>query len=231
MNAEAELDPEEGTPSDMTSGDDHDHYFSTTPRSTSRPLSYSLRTVKGRMTVTTDAGTFSHGHLDKGTKVLLDQLLTATPPLPDGPLLDVGCGAGPIALSLAARFPDRVVYAVDVNERAVELCTLNAASNGLDNVIVALPEQVPSDVSFAGIWSNPPIRGGKDLLHSILHTWLSRLAPEGYGRLIVHKNLGSDSLQKWLVSVGFECERVSSRSGFRLLHVTSHTDAHTSGGS
>ena len=176
------------------------------------------------MTLTTDTGTFSHGHLDKGTKVLLEQLLTGTPELPPGPLLDIGCGAGPITLSLAARFPDRVIYAVDVNERALELCRANAENNDLHNVIIARPEEVDPDVVFAGIWSNPPIRGGKELLHGILMTWFGRLSTSGYGRLVVHKNLGSDSLQKWLASRSFACDRVSSRSGFRLLHVTRPTD-------
>jgi 16S rRNA G1207 methylase RsmC len=201
-----------------------EHYFSASPKSASHPLSYTLRTVKGKMTLTTDTGTFSHGHLDKGTKVLLEQLLTGTPDLPSGPLLDIGCGAGPIALSLAARFPERIIYAVDVNERALELCRANATNNGLQNVMVARPEDVDPDVVFAGIWSNPPIRGGKELLHSILTTWFGRLSTTGYGRLVVHKNLGSDSLQKWLVSCGFACDRVSSRSGFRLLHVTRATE-------
>jgi len=202
-----------------------DHYFSASPASASRPLSYTLRTVKGKMTVTTDTGTFSHGHLDKGTKVLLDQLLTGTPDLPAGPLLDIGCGAGPIAMALAARFPDRTIYAVDVNERALQLCRTNAEANGLHNIVIALPDDVPSDIVFAGIWSNPPIRGGKEMLHAILKLWLGRMAPTGYARLIVHKNLGSDSLQKWLISCGLTCDRVSSRSGFRLLHVTRPTEA------
>jgi 16S rRNA G1207 methylase RsmC len=221
MNIQEPMNSDEPTEDSRTSDDPTDHYFSVRPQSKSRPLTYSLRTVKGRLTVTTDSGTFSHGHLDKGTKVLLEQLLTATPPLPEGPLLDIGCGAGPIAMTLAARFPDRLVYAVDVNERARDLCRSNATENGLDNIVVAHPDDTPSDIAFAGIWSNPPIRGGKELLHSILQMWLTRLAPGGYGRLVIHKNLGSDSLQKWLMSIGYACERVSSRSGFRILHVTS----------
>jgi len=214
------MTPEQHPSPEDSDDNSTDHYFSTSPASASRPLSYTLRTVKGKMTVTTDTGTFSHGHLDKGTKVLLDQLLTGTPNLPDGPLLDIGCGAGPITLALAARFPDRTIYAVDVNERALQLCRTNAETNGLHNIIVAAPEDINANIVFAGIWSNPPIRGGKEMLHAILKSWLTRLSPAGYARLVVHKNLGSDSLQKWLVTCGFSCDRVSSRSGFRLLHVT-----------
>ncbi len=164
--------------------------------------------------LTTDRGVFSHGHVDAGTGLLLR---TAPAPPPTGNLLDLGCGAGPIALTLGLRAPAATVWAVDVNARAVELTGRNAADNGVANVRAMAPEGVPADQTFDAIWSNPPIRIGKPALHTLLRTWLPRLAPHGEAVLVVNKHLGADSLQEWLAHEGFPAERIASRQGFRVL--------------
>jgi 16S rRNA G1207 methylase RsmC len=100
---------------------------------------------------------------------------------------------------------------------------MNAERLGLTNIVVAKPEEVPLDVVFDQIWSNPPIRVGKKMLHEILQTWIPRLAPGGTARLVVQKHLGSDSLQKWLeveLRPGFETIREDSSKTFRVLKVT-----------
>ncbi len=74
-------------------------------------------------------------------------------------------------------------------------------------------------VQFATIWSNPPIRIGKPALHDLLHTWLARLDADGSASLVVQKHLGADSLQRWLIELGYRCDRVGSKAGFRLLTV------------
>lgn len=165
-------------------------------------------------TMATDRGVFSHGHLDAGTGLLLRE---APPPAPDGDLLDLGCGAGAIALTMALRSPAATVWAVDVNERARRLTADNAARNGITNVRVAAPDQVPGDVRFATIWSNPPIRIGKAALHELLVDWLGRLESDGTAVLVVQKHLGADSLQRWLIEQGYDTDRIASRQGFRLL--------------
>lgn len=135
-------------------------------------------------------------------------------------LLDLGCGGGAIAVALAMLRPDAVVWAVDVNERALEVTRASVALNRLTNVRVALPSEVPSEVKFDAIWSNPPIRVGKEALHQLLNEWLPRLAPGAAADLVVHKNLGSDSLAKWLVGEGYTVARHTSKQGYRILHVT-----------
>lgn len=80
------------------------------------------------------------------------------------------------------------------------------------------PEEVPDDVRFAGLWSNPPIRSGKAALHELLLRWLPRV--DGPSYLVIARNLGSDSLARWLVDQGYSVERLSSHAGFRLLEVT-----------
>lgn len=190
------------------------HYFDEAPavRSEAAPVTVDLGDVA--FTLQTDRGVFSHGRLDAGTEVLLRR--GPTPP-PAGDLLDLGCGAGPIALALALRSPAATVWAVDVNERARELCRTNAARNGAANVIVGHPDDVDPDMRFAAIWSNPPIRIGKPALHELLQTWLARLEVDGEALLVVHKHLGGDSLQRWLAAAGYPTERLASAKGSRIL--------------
>jgi 16S rRNA G1207 methylase RsmC len=120
---------------------------------------------------------------------------------------------------MARRAPTARVWAVDVNARARALCQANAVANDVGNVRVAAPEDVPGDLRFATIWSNPPIRIGKPALHQLLVTWLSRLERDGTAVLVVHKHLGSDSLQSWLTAQGYPTERLASSSGYRILEV------------
>ena len=164
----------------------------------------------------TDRGVFSGARIDPGTKYLLTE---APAPPAGGHLADVGCGYGPIALTLATRSPHATVWAVDVNERALDLTRANAAAAGLANVRVASPDEVPTDVRFASLWSNPPVRVGKAALHDLLDNWLGRLDTDGTALLVVHKNLGADSLHRWLESKDWSVTRLGSRIGYRLLEV------------
>jgi 16S rRNA G1207 methylase RsmC len=159
---------------------------------------------------------FSRDGVDAGTKLLL---LEAPAPSPAGDLLDLGCGYGPIAVTLARRAPAATVWAVDVNRRALALAAANATRAGATNVRVAEPDEVPAEIRFATIWSNPPIRIGKDALHELLERWLARLAPDGCAVLVVQKHLGADSLVRWLESSGHPTSRLQSRMGYRLLGV------------
>lgn len=160
---------------------------------------------------------FAAGAIDPGTKLLL--LDSAQPPPGPVDLLDVGCGYGPIALVLAHRAPDATVWAVDVNQRALRLCAANAEANGLTNVRVVTPDAVPADVRFAGIWSNPPIRIGKQALHELLLSWLDKLDDGAHTWLVVQKHLGSDSLCRWLEEAGWSTDRRVARAGYRVLEV------------
>ena len=192
------------------------HYFNEDPEVPSARKRIDVSLPDGSFSIETDTGVFSHGRVDSGTKVLLME----APALPtSGHVLDLGCGAGPIAMTMARRSPESSVWAVDVNERARQLTRDNASALGLTNVSVASPDEVPDDVVFDVIWSNPPIKVGKQELHDLLNRWLARLSPDGYAVLVVNKNLGSDSLAKWLTELGWTVKRISSRQGFRVLTV------------
>lgn len=166
--------------------------------------------------LTTDRGVFSAGGVDLGTRVLL---LKAPPPPATGTVLDLGCGYGPVTIALALRSPGATVWGVDVNERAIGLTAENAEAAGLTNVRVALADEVPADVRFDAIYSNPPIRIGKGALHQLLLTWLARLTPAGAAYLVVQKNLGSDSLARWLADADHPTEKLASQKGYRVLRV------------
>ena len=192
------------------------HYFDERPSVASQLEVVDVALADVAFTLATDRGVFSHGHLDTGTSLLLRE---APAPSPAGDLLDLGCGAGPIAVALALRAPGATVWAVDVNVRARELTAANAARNGVGNMRVAAPDEVPDDVRFATIWSNPPIRIGKQALHELLLHWLGRLEVGGTAVLVVQKHLGADSLHAWLDAQGLRTTRTASRSGFRLLEI------------
>lgn len=196
-----------------------DHYFTAQPSGefVAKPITV---TLAGRSVELESAGgVFSPAGLDAGTQVLLSHV---PPPPPSGDLLDLGCGWGPIALTLALESPHATVWAVDVNERALELTRRNAAALGLDNVRAVTPDAVPDDVRFMTIWSNPPIRVGKNELHGMLDHWLPRLRESADAWLVVARNLGSDSLQRWMddrFAGELAVSRAATHKGYRVLRV------------
>lgn len=195
-----------------------DHYFSASPESELRLRDLSVTLAGRSVTLNTAGGIFSPDRIDLGTQVLLAN----TPEPPAGDLLDLGCGWGPISLSLALGRPDATVWAVDVNERALDLVRRNAATLGLKNINAVRPENVPDGVSFTSIRSNPPIRVGKQQLHDLMTTWLPRLTPGADAWLVVQRNLGSDSLHRWLqetLPAEFDIIRSATGKGYRVLRV------------
>jgi 16S rRNA (guanine1207-N2)-methyltransferase len=194
-----------------------EQYFSRRPASRSERRTVAVVLPDVQLDLVTDRGVFAGARLDPGTETLLRRGELV---VPDGPVLDLGCGYGPIALTLARRNPAAVIWAVDVNERARDLCRENVRATGVANVAVAAPEEVPADLRFAGLWSNPPIRIGKGPLHELLLHWLRRLDARAAGHLVVHKHLGSDSLARWLGEQGWRATRRASHDGYRLLDVT-----------
>jgi len=198
-----------------------EHYFTASPavEAEERTHRFSIRGVEH--TVVTASGVFSADRLDKGTQVLLDHV--ADPP-ETGSFLDLGCGWGPITLALADAAPGATVLAVDVNERSLALTARNAETAGLDNVRTSPAEALLTELRESSrtvdlIWSNPPVRIGKEALHSLLLTWLALLSDKGEAWFVVQKNLGADSLMAWLNSQSWSATRAASSKGFRILHV------------
>ena len=195
-------------------GSADEHYFTADPSVPFRRAPVTFSAWGHSLSMTTGSGVFARGRMDVGTAVLLRE----TAPPAGGRILDLGCGYGAIGLAIACAVPGATVTGVDVNERALLLANENAASLGLTSRFAAVPPSgVPADAAYDELWSNPPIRIGKAALHELLLTWLARLAPGGRAVLVVGKNLGGDSLQRWLDAEGYPTSRVGSAKGFRVL--------------
>jgi 16S rRNA (guanine1207-N2)-methyltransferase len=192
------------------------HYFDPEPQAASKPRTLHLHLGDLELELQADRGVFGSHAIDLGTQVLLKEA-----PLPpaEGDILDLGSGYGPIAIALARRSPAARIWAVDVNERALQLTRANAEAAKTPNVKVVLPEELPGGLQFAAIYSNPPVRIGKAPLHELLLRWLPRLAPGAHAYLVVQRNLGADSLVVWLSAQAFNVQRLKAKKGYRVLSV------------
>lgn len=206
-----------------------EHYFSPSPDSRRRARIVTLRLRDVSLNLRTDRGVFSAGRIDPGTLLLLKH--APLPPVGNGAaatvgrvLADVGCGYGPIAVTLALRAPDATIWATDVNERARELAVANlkaagVAVNGGGRATVCSPEEVPAALRFDAVYCNPPVRIGNRALDELLAQWLDRLRPGGFAVLVMHKQLGADSLARRLAAVGRAPRRLAIGGGYRVLQV------------
>lgn len=196
-----------------------EHYFSAEPATAEKQRRITVELAGAEREVTVASGIFSPDGIDRGTAVLLREV--PKPPAA-GEFLDLGCGWGPLALTLALLAPEAQVWAVDVNERALDLLRRNALGLGLSGVRAGTASSVPDEVRFDLIWSNPPIRIGKAALHDLLRTWLPRLREGGTAYLVVAKQLGADSLQRWLAETfpAYAVDRYATEKGFRVLRVS-----------
>ena len=195
------------------------HYFSEQPQTDAKTHSVEFELEGTVFNLTAASGTFSSTRLDSGTRVLLKESAL----FPDsGTVLDIGCGWGPISLAVATLRPETEVFGLDVNSRSLELAQANAAALKLKNFKAVRAEQIPDELLFDGIWSNPPIRVGKAVLHQLMQTWIPRLKPGASAMLVVQKQLGAESFQKWLSETftEFDVAKQSIDKGYRVIRVT-----------
>ena len=194
---------------------ENNHYFTNQP-STPHDLSEWTFDLKGkRFRFTTDSGVFSKKTVDFGSRVLIDAFTEED--LPEGDILDVGCGYGPIGLSLASQ-SSRVVEMVDINERAVELAKLNAKHNGVANVDIHVSNIYESvEGEFAAVLSNPPIRAGKAVVHTILEGAYPLLVEGGTLTVVLQKKQGAPSAAKKMEEVFGNVKTLTKDKGYYIL--------------
>lgn len=193
-----------------------DHYFATDPKVEHdlRRIEQEIRGVSLRLW--TDAGVFSKGKVDRGTRILLEAL-----PLPErGPILDLGCGYGPIGITLAKLLPGETVYMSDPNRRAVELARKNAAENGVVNVEICEGEgysPFSPGLRFQAIVTNPPLRAGKKVVYALVSEAPERLVPGGTFSCVAQTKQGAKSLRAHMQEVFGNVHELSKEGGYRVL--------------
>lgn len=198
-----------------------DHYFSQTPQSEHDIKEFEVD-LRGRTYLfQTDAGVFSRTKVDKGTMLLVNNLLCE----PGDKVLDLGCGYGPIGIVAADMVgPEGHVYLTDVNQRAVELARVNLRLNGITNATVlgGEGETVWPDEPLDWVVSNPPIRAGKKTVYGLMDEAYERLAPGGGLMVVIRTKQGAASLEKHLESLFGNCATVDRGSGFRIFLCRKH---------
>ncbi|PLR84960.1 MULTISPECIES: class I SAM-dependent methyltransferase [Bacillus] len=198
-----------------------EHYYSKTQKVESDPnyWDYNLKGYSFRFK--TDNGVFSKKDVDFGSRLLIE---TFVMPKPEGLVLDVGCGYGPIGLSIAKSFPDRTVHMVDVNERALALAKENAAANSVNNVSIYESDRLlnVADLGFAAILTNPPIRAGKTVVHDIFEQSFSLLVSGGELWVVIQKKQGAPSAIDKLKELYAEVETVEKKKGYCIIKAKKH---------
>ncbi|ARD48160.1 class I SAM-dependent methyltransferase [Sporosarcina sp. P33] len=193
-----------------------EHYYSKNPQVSSAPKQWKAEIRNRVLSFTTDAGVFSKGSIDEGSKLLAE---TFKEPSIGGDFLEIGCGYGPIALSIAMDFSDRTVHMVDVNERALSLSEKNAQHNGIRNVRIYESSGVDSveQEGFAAIITNPPIRAGKQTVFSFYEGAYEKLEPGGELWVVIQKKQGAPSTMEYLKKLFGNVETVAKKKGYFIL--------------
>ncbi len=191
-----------------------EHYYTSEPQSASRPEQFTTELRGHTLKFLTDRGVFARGRIDFGSELLIEHVQTA----PDAKVLDIGCGYGPIGLSLAKESPAREVSLVDVNKRAVALTKKNAQLNQIDNVRIFesdLFERV-TDKDYDLIVTNPPVRAGKRVVYALFEQSAAHLRPGGELWLVIQKKQGAPSAYKKLSACFSDVQEVAKKKGYRL---------------
>ena len=194
-----------------------EHYYTENPNTKSNPETWEARLDNRTFRFTSDSGVFSKEKVDFGSQLLIESVDLSS--FPEGDLLDVGCGYGPMGLALALKDTNRTVEMVDVNTRALELAQKNAEANKISNVTIYSSNiyDAVEKKGFAGVFSNPPIRAGKKVVHQILEEAYNHLKSGGYLTIVIQKKQGAPSAKKKMEEVFDNVERIAHDKGYWIL--------------
>ncbi|WNF23085.1 class I SAM-dependent methyltransferase [Mesobacillus jeotgali] len=193
-----------------------EHYYSRKPSTDSNPVKWQSELKGNSFRFKTDSGVFSKKEVDFGSRLLIDTFeLTRA----DGLILDVGCGYGPIGLSIARAYPEAMVHMVDVNERAIMLAKENASENKVDNVKIYESDRLNGveEEGFGAILTNPPIRAGKKIVHDIFEQSFQRLAEGGELWVVIQKKQGAPSAMEKMKELFGDVEVEAKSKGYFIL--------------
>ena len=193
-----------------------DHYYSNKPQTESKPQHWKFTLLGFDFKFETDAGVFSKSEVDFGSRVLIEAFEM---PEVEGDVLDVGCGYGPIGLSIAKANPERFVHMMDVNTRALALAEKNATVNGVQNVRIFESDGLSSvgDVKAAAILTNPPIRAGKETVFRFYDGAFEKLVNGGELWVVIQKKQGAPSSVSHLEEMFSEVDVVDKKKGYWII--------------
>lgn len=193
-----------------------EHYYSKKPQTASNPKSWSFKLRGHLFHFVTDTGVFSKSEVDFGSRVLIEAFKV---PAIEGDILDVGCGYGPIGLSIAKTEEDRVIHMVDINERAVQLSQQNADGNGVQNVRIYESDGLTevSEMDFAAILTNPPIRAGKETIFRFYEDAYKKMKVNGELWVVIQKKQGAPSTFDKLEEIFGQVEVVDKVKGYWII--------------
>ncbi|MFP5115687.1 class I SAM-dependent methyltransferase [Bacillaceae bacterium C204] len=193
-----------------------EHYYSRTQKVESDPKFWDYTLKNNTFRFKTDNGVFSKREVDFGSRLLIESFEM---PNAEGLLLDVGCGYGPIGLSLAKYYHDRMIHMVDVNGRAIELAKENAEINRIQNVKIYESDRLLNvkENTFAAILTNPPIRAGKKTVHDIFEQSFEHLASEGELWVVIQKKQGAPSAIEKLNNLFNHVETIDKSKGYFVI--------------
>lgn len=192
------------------------HYYQTNPTSSHEILKWSFELFNKNFQFITDSGVFSKNTVDYGSRVLIQAFSWEN--LPEGNILEVGCGYGPVGLAIAYA-SGRQVEMTDVNERAVSLAKQNAIQNQIENIDIHLSDVYDSvyEKDYAAILSNPPIRAGKKVVHQIIEEGYQYLRPAGTLTIVIQKKQGAPSAQKKMTEIFGNAEVIKKDKGYYII--------------
>jgi 16S rRNA (guanine1207-N2)-methyltransferase len=193
-----------------------EHYFSRTQKVESEPKYWDFTLRSQVFRFKTDNGVFSKKEVDFGSRLLIEAFEL---PNVEGPVLDVGCGYGPIGLSIAKNYPERIVHMIDVNERAIELAKANAGQNSVQNVDIYESDTLINvkEYNFAAILTNPPIRAGKKTVHDIFEQSHEHLVSHGELWVVIQKKQGAPSAIEKLKELFTTVDTIEKSRGYFII--------------
>ncbi len=194
-----------------------EHYYSKKPQIESNPRQWKFKLLGHSFQFETDSGVFSKSEVDFGSRTLIEYFQL---PEVDGAIFDIGCGYGPIGLAIAKEYPERTIYMMDVNERAVSLAKRNAELNGIQNVRIFESDGVTAvgeEVKAAAILTNPPIRAGKEVIFKFYDGAYEKLVPNGELWVVIQKKQGAPSTVAHLEEKFAEVEIVEKNKGYWII--------------
>lgn len=187
-------------------------YYAENPDSAHDIHELKVTLLRQSFTFLTDSGVFSKKMVDYGSQVLLNTLDFEK----GKTLLDLGCGYGPLGISLA-KVQGVKPTMVDINNRAIDLAKQNAQKNGVEADIFQSDIYEKVNGTFDYIISNPPIRAGKQVVHTIISESINYLKVGGNLTIVIQKKQGAPSAKAKMEEVFGNVEILKRDKGYYIL--------------